>query len=59
MLTPRRFISIRRTIDPDTNIHTLDAIADDGSAWWMMISEEAYVDGWNPHDPLPSSSPPD
>lgn len=59
MLTPRKFVSVRRTIDAETGYHILDAIADDGSAWWMVIGEEEVLDGWCPLTPLPAGSPPD
>ena len=34
---PRRFVSITRTVDGA--VHTLDAVADDGTAWWKVPGE--------------------
>jgi hypothetical protein len=43
--TPRRFASISRTVWMDhggSQCHTLDAIADDGTAWWMVPGETEW-----------------
>ena len=34
---PRRFVSITRTVYGA--VHTLDAVADDGTAWWRVAGE--------------------
>ena len=39
--TPRRFVSINRTYH-DLG-QTIDAIADDGTAWWMLASQGHWV----------------
>jgi hypothetical protein len=59
MLTPRRFVSIQRTIDLKHDAHTLDAIADDGTAWWMVINHEGGATNWRPPEMLPPGSEPD
>jgi len=49
---PRRFVSISRTdwTAEESDGHTLDAIADDGTAWW----KHSYQSQWTQHPPLPS-----
>jgi len=39
--TPRRFVSINRTYH-DLG-QTIDAIADDGTAWWMLASQGQWI----------------
>ena len=46
---PRRFVSISRTIVSDED-HILDAIADDGTAWFL---HGARFSTWMPLRPLP------
>lgn len=46
---PRRFVSISRTILGDED-HILDAIADDGTAWFLHASRFCT---WMPMKPLP------
>lgn len=50
---PLRFASITRTITPGLNTVYLDAIAEDGSAWWARVS---FSDGtptvWKRHSTL-------
>lgn len=41
----RRIVSITRTRD-----HTIDAVADDGTAWWMIAG---VTDGWTQLPALP------
>jgi len=49
--TLRRFVSISRTdwTAEESDGHTLDAIADDGTAWW----KHSYQTQWTQHMPLP------
>ena len=49
---PRRFVSLARTLLPDGG-HTLDAIADDGTAWWLIVGVEGAPEGWTQLHPLP------
>jgi hypothetical protein len=53
--TPRRFVSITRTTRPSNYGYFLDAIADDGTAWYYITSPNVSCDklGWKPHPPLP------
>ena len=44
----RRIISITRTVYGA--IHTIDAVADDGTAWWMIAG---VTDGWTQLPTLP------
>ena len=37
---PRRIVSISRTVYGAT--HTIDAVADDGTAWWKVPGEAAW-----------------
>ena len=39
---PRRFTSIRRSYEPNTGVHILDAIAHDGTAWWMRLGSGGW-----------------
>ena len=48
---PRRFVSISRTVQPAG--HTLDAIADDGTAWWKVLGSDDQTD-WHQLSPLPA-----
>lgn len=56
----REFESITRTVytldfgDGPVTIHTLDAVASDGSAWWKVVAptDEDSTD-WQRHDALP------
>jgi hypothetical protein len=38
---PRRFVSITRTVYGA--VHTIDAVADDGTAWWMVPGEADWT----------------
>jgi hypothetical protein len=60
MSTIRRFVYIARFFDPDARTHVLDAIADDGTAWWRVIGdEEEFSDsGWCLMEPLPTDDHP-
>lgn len=60
VFSPRKFVSIRRIIDPNTGSHTLDAIASDGSAWWRVISgaTDEQDTSWQPMEALPPREEP-
>lgn len=45
----RRIISITRTVQ-ESGDHTIDAVADDGTAWWMIAG---VADGWTQLPALP------
>lgn len=50
--TPRRFVALTRTVHEFG--HTLDAIADDGTAWWRVLPALEPLDAvWTQLDPLP------
>lgn len=49
-IAPRRFVSVTRTV-LQSGLHTIDAVADDGTAWWRVAGEK---DGWNQLPPLPA-----
>jgi hypothetical protein len=48
---PRRFVSISRTVHSAG--HTLDAIADDGTAWWKVLGSDDQTD-WHQLSSLPA-----
>lgn len=51
---PRSFVTISRTVDPETGDHILDAVAADGTAWWRVIALEIEEDtGWQLMQSLP------
>jgi hypothetical protein len=53
----RRFVSISRTVHLDaTNVHTLDAIDDQGCAWWRVLNLEDWnhCPEWIQLTPLPN-----
>lgn len=54
--TTRRFVSISRTdwTAEASDGYTLDAIADDGTAWW----KHSYQAQWTQHTPLPDCEVP-
>lgn len=45
----RRIVSITRTVMASGD-HTIDAVADDGTAWWMIAG---VTDGWTQLPALP------
>ena len=47
--TKRRIISTNRTVHPN-GVATIDAVADDGTAWWVVQGGE---NGWRQLPPLP------
>ena len=49
--TPRRFVSVTRTIT--TLGHVIDAIDEDGVAWWMITSPDGPEPEWHQLTPLP------
>ena len=51
---PRRFARIIRNVDSHTGIHTLDAIDEDGRAWWLVLGNEAAPMEWVEMQKLPS-----
>ena len=54
MAYPRSFVSISRTVDPETGDHILDAVAADGTAWWRVLQKQSEEDtGWQLLAPLP------
>ena len=54
MTESRRFASIIRCVDGRTGIHTLDAIDEDGRAWWLVLGNEAAPMEWVELQKLPS-----
>lgn len=50
----RRFVQITRAIDPDTGFHTLDAIDNDGRAWWLIAGNPHAPEQWTELRPLPT-----
>lgn len=52
---PRRFVSITRTAHPSGDGYFLDAIADDGTAWYCLFRPSfSYNDlSWMQHRALP------
>jgi hypothetical protein len=50
---PRRFASLTRTVLPD-GAHTLDAICEEGRAWWLIVGNDKAPDTWGELPPLPS-----
>lgn len=52
--TPRKFASITRTVTDIVNFAiTIDAIDDDGVAWWMTIEDDDSEPKWHQLTPLP------
>jgi hypothetical protein len=59
-MTPVKFVSVTRTIDPKTHIHYLDAICTEGFHWmaqmehdtenWLCFSRVWYKDPKMPYD---------
>ena len=51
--TPRKFVALSRTVHEYG--HTIDAIDDDGVAWWMVIGSGDFPDvEWTQMRPLPA-----
>lgn len=53
-LPPRRFIHISRTVWRRSNVMTLDAIDEDGRAWWLIVGMDGCAEEWTELLPLPS-----
>jgi len=51
----RRFVSLARTISHDGSYAVLDAIDNEGNAWWLVIGDEKAPDDWTQLQPLPQS----
>jgi hypothetical protein len=49
----RRFASITRTVGINYT-HTIDAIDQDGRAWWLVLGEIGAPETWTELMPLPS-----
>lgn len=52
----RRFVSLQRTVHT-ANIHTLDAIDDEGRAWWLILDPSGDCGApleWTELIPLPT-----
>ena len=49
---PRRFASLTRTVNPD-GAHTLDAIDQDGRAWWLVLGWHGPRGTWTELQSLP------
>lgn len=47
----RRFVSIKRT--SSGGYHTIDAIDDEGQAWWLIAGRDDAPEDWTKHQPLP------
>lgn len=57
--TRRRFVSITRTVILN-GYHIIDAIDDDGVAWWRVIANFSENDvDWTRLTPLPDRNPED
>jgi hypothetical protein len=52
----RRFASISRTVHADGDVQTIDAIDQDGRAWWMILDlgDTDYEPEWAELTPLPT-----
>lgn len=50
-----RFTSLTRTVNPDGS-HTLDAIDDQGRAWWLIVGNDEAPDSWTELQPLPKAT---
>lgn len=52
---PRRFVSLSRTpLGTSGWTFVLDAIDDDGRAWWLIRGSDTAPDEWTELKPLPS-----
>lgn len=51
----RRFVSLSRTyFGPHGSAYVLDAIDDDGRAWWLVVGVDGAPTRWTTLPPLPS-----
>ena len=53
-LPPRRFVHLSRTVWYHSNAQTLDAIDEDGRAWWLIVGTDGCPEEWTELPPLPS-----
>ena len=49
----RRFANITRNVGINY-IHTIDAIDQDGRAWWLVLGDSNAPETWTELQPLPS-----
>lgn len=49
----RRFVSIQRSIGINYT-HIIDAIDQDGRAWWLVLGDSSAPETWTELQPLPS-----
>ena len=49
----RRFVSIKRSIGINYT-HIIDAIDQDGRAWWLVLGDSNAPETWTELQPLPS-----
>jgi hypothetical protein len=49
----RRFAGITRTVGINYT-HTIDAIDQDGRAWWLVLGQSGAPETWTELQPLPS-----
>ena len=54
--TPRKFASLTRTVTDFS--HTIDAIDEDGVAWWMTLATDDSEPEWQQLTPLPAREVP-
>lgn len=52
-LPPRRFVHLSRTLQ-QSGANTLDAIDEDGRAWWLVVGIDEAPTEWIETLPLPS-----
>ena len=52
-MSPRHFTSLTRTVNPD-GTHTLDAIDQDGRAWWLILGIDEAPETWTELQLLPT-----
>jgi len=53
-MQPRQFKSISRTVLPFDGGLTLDAVDEDGRAWWLIVGNDEAPHTWTEFPPLPS-----
>jgi hypothetical protein len=53
-MRPRRFKSITRTVNRFGS-HTLDAICEEGRAWWLIVGDDEAPEVWTELLPLPDA----
>ena len=50
----RRFVHLSRAVWYHSNVQTLDAIDEDGRAWWLIVGRDDVPTEWTELKPLPS-----